>query len=103
MVRPARDPDPVEAGGPRVPRWLAVLPAWSWRTLIVGLAVYAAGLVAAHLRIVLLPVGIALLLATVLIPVRKLFTDRGVPVPLAMIATVAVFFGAVFFVGWVII
>ena len=104
MVRPDDGPDQVQpAGPPRVPRWLDVLTSWSWRLLIVGLAVYAAGIVAAQLRIVLLPVGIALLLATVLIPVRKLFTDRGVPVPLAMLGTVAVFFGAVFFVGWVIV
>ncbi|HSP03149.1 MAG TPA: AI-2E family transporter [Acidimicrobiales bacterium] len=104
MARPDPGPDQVQpAGPPRVPRWLDVLTAWSWRLLIVGLAVYATGIVASQLRIVLLPVGIALLLSTVLIPVRKLFTDRGVPVPLAMLATVAVFFGTVFFVGWVIV
>ncbi|MCO8127872.1 AI-2E family transporter [Acidimicrobiia bacterium EGI L10123] len=104
MARPDDGPDQVQlAGPPRVPRWLDVLTAWSWRLLIIGLAVYATGIIAAQLRIVLLPVGIALLLATVLIPVRKLFTDRGVPVPLAMLGTVAVFFGTVFFVGWVIV
>jgi len=86
-----------------VPRWLDVLTAWSWRLLIVGLAVYAAGLIAAELRVVLLPIGIALLLATVLLPLRKLMTDRGVPISLAMLATVAVFFGTVFLVGWVIV
>lgn len=97
-------PDQVQlAGPPRVPRWLDVLTAWSWRLLIVGLAVYALGMLAAQLRIVLLPVGIALLLSTVLIPVRKLFTDRGVPVPLAMLATVLVFFGSILLVGWVIV
>jgi predicted PurR-regulated permease PerM len=90
-------------GPPRVPRWLDVLTGWSWRLLIVGLAVYAAAIVAAQLRIVLLPVGIALLLATVLIPVRRAFTDRGVPISLAMLGTVAVFFGTVFLIGWVIV
>lgn len=103
MAQPDDRPDQVSAGPPGVPRWLDVLTAWSWRILIVGLAVYAVGIIAAQLRIVLLPVGIALLLSTVLIPVRKLFTDRGVPVPLAMLATVVVFFGTVFFVGWVIV
>jgi predicted PurR-regulated permease PerM len=104
VARPDDGSDQVQlAGPPRVPRWLDVLTAWSWRILIVGLAVYATGIVAAQLRIVLLPVGIALLLSTVLIPVRKLFTDRGVPVPLAMLGTVAIFFGTVFFVGWVIV
>lgn len=104
MASPDDGPDQVQlAGAPRVPRWLDVLTAWSWRILVVGLAIYAAGIVVSQLRIVLLPVGIALLLSTVLIPVRRLFTDRGVPVPLAMLATVATFFGALFFVGWVIV
>ena len=91
------------AGPPRVPRWLDVATAWSWRFLIVGLAVFAAGFIAAQLRIVLLPIGVALLLATVLIPVRKLMTDRGVPTPLAMLGVVFVFFGTIAFVGWVIV
>jgi putative heme transporter len=88
---------------PRVPRWLDVATAWSWRLLVVGLAVLAVGFVAARLRIVLLPVGLALLLATVLVPVRRLFTDRGAPLWLAMLGTVLVFFGTITFIGWVIV
>lgn len=91
------------AGPPRVPRWLDLLTSWSWRLLIVGLALFAVGYVAAQLRIVLLPIGVALLLSTVLTPVRRLFTDRGVPVALAMLGTVIVFFGTIAFVGWVIV
>lgn len=91
------------AGPPRVPRWLDVATAWSWRLLVVGLAVVAAGFVASRLRIVLLPVGIALLLSTVLIPVRRMLTDRGVPKSLAMLGVVLVFFGSIGFVGWVIV
>lgn len=91
------------AGPPRVPRWLDVATAWSWRLLIVGLAIVALGTVAAQLRIVLLPIGVALLLSTVLIPVRRLLTDRGVPVVLAMLATVVVFLGTIAFVGWIIV
>lgn len=90
-------------GPPRVPRWLEAATAWSWRLLVVGLAVFAAGFVAVQLRIVLLPIGIALLLATVLVPVRRSLTDRGVPLVLAMLGTVAVFFGSVAFVGWIIV
>lgn len=88
---------------PRIPRWLEVATAWSWRLLVVGLAVLAVGVIAARLRIVLLPIGIALLLATVLFPVRRVQTDRGVPLPLAMLGTVLVFFGAITFVAWVIV
>lgn len=105
MARPldARGASTASSQPPRVPRWLEVATAWSWRLLVVGLAVVAGGVVAARLRIVLLPIGIALLLTTVLFPVRRLLTDRGVPLALAMLGTVVVFFGTITLVGWVIV
>lgn len=105
MARPldARGELTASSQPPRVPRWLEVATAWSWRLLVVGFAVLALGIVAARLRIVLLPLGVALLLSTVLVPVRRFFTDRGVPLALAMLGTVVVFFGTIVFVGWVIV
>ncbi len=88
---------------PKVPRTLEVLTAWSWRLLVVGAAILAGILLIARLRIVLLPVGIALLLTTVLLPVRKAMTGRGVPLPAAMLGTVAVFFGGLTLVGMLIV
>jgi len=79
----------------RVPRPVEVMAAWSWRLLLIGLAVWGLALLAVRLRLVLLPVGIALLLTTALMPVRRAMTDRGVPLPLAMLGVVAAFFGAI--------
>lgn len=87
----------------RVPRALDVATAWSWRLLVVGIAVYAVALVVARLRLVLLPVGIALLLATALVPVKRAMTNRNVPTPLAMLGTVAVFFGGIALVAFLVV
>lgn len=80
-------------GPPQIPRRLEVLTAWSWRLLVIGAAVLALVLLLARLRLVVLPVVVALLLSTVLIPLRRGLTDRRVPRPLAMLLTVVVFFG----------
>lgn len=102
MADPVERPD--EPSAPiRIPRTLELLTAWSWRLLVIGLAVYAAALLAARLRIVLLPFGIALLLATVLVPLKRAMTSRGVPIPLAMLGVVAVFFGTVGLAGWLVV
>jgi predicted PurR-regulated permease PerM len=87
----------------RVPRLLELATAWSWRLVVVGIAVYGVALLAVRLRIVLLPVGIALLLATALMPVRRAMTDRGVPLPLAMLGVVGVFFGTIVLAGFIVV
>lgn len=87
----------------RVPRTLELLTAWSWRIVVIGVAVYGLAVLAVRLRIVLLPVGIALLLTTALMPVRRAMTDRGVPLPLAMLGVVVTFFGAVALAGALVV
>lgn len=89
--------------GPRLPRALEVATAWSWRLLVIGVALYAVALVVGRLRLVLLPVGIALLLATALVPVKRMMTDRGLPTALAMLGTVVVFFGGIALVGVLVV
>jgi predicted PurR-regulated permease PerM len=87
----------------RVPRSLEVAAAWAWRLLLVALAVYGTALLVARLRIVLLPVLIALLLTTALMPLRRATTDRGVPVPLAMLGVVLAFFGGLAVAGLLVV
>jgi putative heme transporter len=99
----AEPPPPPEGGEVRVPRTLDLLTAWSWRLLVIGLALYALAVLAVRLRIVLLPVGIALLITTALMPVRRAMTSRGVPVPLAMLGVVAVFFGTIAVSAWLVV
>lgn len=87
----------------RVPRSLELAAAWSWRMVVVGLATYGVVLLAVRLRIVLLPVGIALLLTTALMPVRRALTDRGVPLPAAMLGVVLTFFGVIALAGALVV
>lgn len=89
--------------GVRVPRALEVLTAWSWRVVIIGIAVYGLAVLVVRLRLVLLPVGIALLLTTALMPLRRAMTDRGAPLPLAMLGVVGTFFAAIALVGALVV
>ncbi len=86
-----------------VPRWLDTAAAWAWRLLLVSLALLGFVLLLARLRLVLLPVVAALLLATLLVPVRRFLVNRRVPGPLAMLLTVLVFFAAIAAIGLLIV
>ena len=66
------------AGPPEgVPRGLVVAAAWTWRVLLLALALYAVGYVTGKLLLVVLPVVVALLLATLLVPLAHRLRDRG--------------------------
>jgi putative heme transporter len=60
-----------------VPRGLVVAAAWTWRALLLAFALVAVGWVAGKLLLVVLPVVIALLLATLLVPLAHRLRDRG--------------------------
>jgi len=69
-----------------VPRSLRVAAALSWRVLVVAAAVALLALVLARMRLVVLPVFAALVLATVLVPVADRLQRRGLPRSLATLA-----------------
>ncbi len=81
--------------GAAVPRNLAVAAAWSWRLLAVALALAAMGWLLAELRLVLIPVLVALLIATLLVPVRSFLLRIGAPKVVATIGTFLVATGVV--------
>jgi putative heme transporter len=88
----ARPEPPAERPRPEVPPALARLAAWSWRLLVV---VAAAGLVLyllILLRVVVIPVILALFLATLLVPLVQRLEVRGWP---HLPAVLTVFAGAV--------
>ncbi|MFP5320215.1 MAG: AI-2E family transporter [Acidimicrobiia bacterium] len=87
----------------RVPRALEVAAAWSWRLILVGVALWGLAMLVSSLWVVFLPVAVALLLATALTPVRRVMTDRGVPLPLAMLGVVVVFFGVLALAGFLVV
>jgi putative heme transporter len=105
MVDDAPAPPPLDerTKRPSVPPGLETAAAWSWRLLIVGAAGFALAFCAYRLRLVLLPVAVALLLATVLIPPARWLEGRGLRPLLATWITVLVFLGALVGLGFAIV
>jgi putative heme transporter len=62
-----------------VPYSLRIAAAYSWRFLVVAAAVAVVGFVLNELRLVVLPVIVAVLLCTVLVPPARWLRRRGVP------------------------
>jgi putative heme transporter len=62
-----------------VPRTLAVATAWSWRLLVIGAAVVVLAYLASELRLVVLPVFLALFFTALLRPVAEYLRGRGAP------------------------
>jgi predicted PurR-regulated permease PerM len=73
-------PPPPDA---QVPRLLQVVAAWSWRLLLTGLVIYLAFRLAVALRLVILPLIAALLLAALLQPLAGRLRRRGLSPVLA--------------------
>jgi putative heme transporter len=65
-------PDPI-------PRWLRISSELAWRSLLVAAAVVVLALLVSRLRVVFLPVIVALLLSTLLVPPVTWLQRRGVP------------------------
>lgn len=65
-----------------VPPLLARLAAWSWRLLVIGAAIYVALAMLSRVRLVVIPLVVALLLTTLLGPPARFLIRRGLP-PLA--------------------
>ena len=71
-------PRELTAGPPEgVPRGLVVAAAWTWRIGLLAAALYAVGYVAGKLLLVVVPVIVALRLATLLMPLAHRLRDRG--------------------------
>jgi predicted PurR-regulated permease PerM len=72
-----------------LPHSLVVGAAWSWRLLLMGVAVYAAVRVLVLLSLVVIPLVAALLLAALLRPVAELL-QRRLPGPLSALLTLLI-------------
>ncbi len=72
-----------------VPRGLAVAAAVTWRVGLLAVAVVAVGYVAGKLLLVVVPVIVALLLATLLVPLAHRLRDRGLHERAASLLVVA--------------
>lgn len=75
-----------------VPRQLAVAAAWSWRLLIIGFAIAVLAVCLFSMRVVTVPIFVAILLTTLLVPPAKWLERRGFR---PAIAVSTVFLGAI--------
>ncbi len=83
-----------------MPRWLDVGASYAWRALLVAGGIYLVVLAIARLRVVVLPLVVALFLSTVLVPPAQWLRKRGWP-PLA--ATWAVFVAGMLVVAGILL
>lgn len=86
----------MERSTARTPRWLDVSAAWSWRLLIVAAGLVVVAYVVARLRLVVIPILVALFVGAVLMPVVDRLHD-WLPGP----RTIATFLTLLLFVGLV--
>ena len=62
-----------------IPRWLRISSELAWRSLLVAAAVVVLALLVSRLRVVFLPMIVALLVSTLLVPPVTWLQRRGVP------------------------
>ena len=71
------DPGVMVEDASGVPRWLDRLAGWSWRLLVALGVVFAGAYIATSIPAVILPIGIALILATTFSPLLSILLRRG--------------------------
>ncbi len=87
-----------------VPRWLSASAAWAWRLILLVFTVLAGGWLALRVRVVVIPVLVGLMLASVLSPLAQRLVRRKIPALAAtwlVLLTVLLVVGLPLFgVGW---
>src|SRR5215208_1599341 len=66
-------------GDAAMPGWYRTAAAASWRFVAVAAAVYIVMYALVHLRVIVLPVILALLASTLLLPLARWLKERGAP------------------------
>ena len=79
-----------------VPGWLVTTSAWAWRLLLLAASLVALGWLFVRLRVVVVPVLAATMLASVLSPLARRLHRRGVPL---LLSTWIVLIGVAAIVG----
>lgn len=86
-----------------VPASLRVASEWCWRLLILAAAAFVAATALARLRVVVVPVVAALILATALVPPARWVERRGVPRWLSTAIVFVAFLGALTGLGYLVV
>ncbi len=96
--QPTPEPDagvqPVSAAQ-ELPLGMRVAAAWSWRLIVTGVAVAALFWLIVQVRIIVIPLIIAILLTALLQPIVGFIEKRGLPRWLGVITAIVVFVAAV--------
>jgi predicted PurR-regulated permease PerM len=75
-----------------VPPWLRIGSEWAVRLLLIGAGIYFLGEVLGFLRVVVLPIALALLISTLLLPPKRWLVRHGWrPAPATLVTMLAAF------------
>ena len=99
----APEAETVQNAAVELPLGVRVAAAWSWRLIVIGIAAAALIWLIVQVRIIVIPVVIALLLSALLYPIVHAFERRGWPRPLGVLAALLTFLVAVSGLVWLII
>ncbi|UAJ78273.1 AI-2E family transporter [Leifsonia sp. ZF2019] len=93
--------EPIDAS---LPRGVRLAGAWSWRLLVIGAAIAVLIFLIVQLRLIVIPVLIAVLLAALLVPFRDLLHRHGWPrwlaIVTALVALIVVVGGLLYLAIW---
>lgn len=78
-----------------LPLGIRVAAAWSWRLILIGLALAGVLWLIVQVRIIVIPILIAILLTALLAPVVQWFVRRGAPHWMGVVAALTIFILAV--------
>ncbi len=99
----APDPAPPGNEGGVVPDSVRVAASWSWRLLLIGAAIAAGLWVVAQLKVIVVPIAVALLLTVLLTPVQRFFrrigASRGLASGASLISLLVVIAGLITVAG----
>ncbi|AEH08959.1 AI-2E family transporter [Candidatus Protofrankia datiscae] len=79
---------PAGTGDPHVPVSLRVAAGWSWRLLVIGVAIYIFMIVIGRVRVVVIPVIAGLLVSALIYPTAMRLRRHGVPKLVSSFVTV---------------
>ena len=100
---PEQEAEQVANAALELPLGIRVAAAWSWRLILIGIAVAALIWLVTKVAIIVIPVIIAMLLSALLYPIVHLFERKGLPRGLGVLTAMLTFLVAVAGLVWLIV
>src|SRR3954447_6614807 len=94
--------EPIESADEAVPRGMRIAGAWSWRLLVVGAVIAVIVFLIIQLKLIVIPVLIAVLLAGLLVPFKDFLIRHRWPKWLAILTvliTLVIIVGGLFYLA----